>query len=298
MHKQGLRSIWAPAADGSPTTDRFGLSANAPVQPIHGEGQGNGVPRNGGVDILPPLVAPVPTASLHALQEWEGYVTDIGDEEFGARLLDVTAGDAVEREDAVIPLEEVSAEDRLRMEPGSIFRWVIGYERSVGGTRRRVSQIVFLDLPAITDRDLERGREWADWLRAQWGLERTGSSGTGRDDLAPHDADVPEVWEQMLAPEPFAVLAPWRRGRGLLPTSHDVQRILSRTPHACASAKPSSSARKRPGTVSRTVRSTSTRLTGVIGSPGIVRLRRSLATGSPWRVKLFDPACPLSDLAA
>ncbi len=171
VHKQGLRSIWAPAADGSPTADRFGLSANAPVQPTHSEGQGIRVPRNGGVDILRRLVAPVPAASLHALQEWEGYVTDIGDEEFGARLLDLTAGDAVEREDAVIPLEEVSDEDRLKMKPGSIFRWVIGYERSVGGTRRRVSQIVFLDLPAITGRDLERGREWADWLRAQWGLE-------------------------------------------------------------------------------------------------------------------------------
>ena len=137
----------------------------------HLDGQGNGLHRNGGIDILPPAAEPVPTSSLHALQEWEGYVTDIGDDEFSARLLDVTAGDAVEREDAVIPLEEVSAEDRQRMEPGSIFRWVIGYERSVGGTRKRVSQIVFLDLPPITDKDVERGREWADSLRTQWGLE-------------------------------------------------------------------------------------------------------------------------------
>ena len=169
--KQGLRSIWAPAADGSPTADQSGLAANAALHPTHVDGQGNGVPRNGGVSILPPRVSPVPTASLHALQEWEGYVTDIGDHEFGARLLDLTVRDSVEREDAVIPLDEVSAEDQRKMEPGSIFRWVIGYERSVGGTRRRVSQIVFLDLPPITDRDLERGREWADWLRARWGLE-------------------------------------------------------------------------------------------------------------------------------
>ena len=144
--------------------------------------------------------------------------------------------------------------------------------------------------------DLER-RGWTAVLH-----DRTKPTGKASVFNVPHhgsgNADVPEVWERMLAPEPFAVLAPWRRGRGLLPTSHDVQRILSRTPHACASAKPSSSARKRPGTVSRTVRSTSTKLTGVIGSPGIVRLRRSLATGSPWTVKLFDPACPLSDLAA
>lgn len=171
VDKQDLRSIWAPVADRSPTTDQSGLAANATPQPTHVSSQGNGAPQNGGVDILPPPVALVPTPSLHALQEWEGYVTDIGDDAFGARLLDVTAGDAVEREDALIPLEEVSAEDRQKMELGSIFRWVIGYERSVGGTRRRVSQIVFLDLPSITERDLDQGREWADRLRAQWGLE-------------------------------------------------------------------------------------------------------------------------------
>lgn len=172
VHKHGLRSIWAPAGNGSPTTDPFGLSANGPVPPTCGDGQLHGVPRSAGVDILPPLVEPVPTASLHALQEWEGYVTHIGDDEFGAQLVDLTARDSVAGDDAVIPLNEISAEDRLRIEPGSIFRWVIGYERTVGGTRRRVSQIVLLDLPRITDRDLERGREWADRLRAQWGLCR------------------------------------------------------------------------------------------------------------------------------
>lgn len=143
-------------------------------------------------------------------------------------------------------------------------------------------------------------------------LERTGwmavlsdpAKPTGRASVfkVPHhgsgNADAPEVWEQMLDPEPFAVLTPWRRGGRLLPTAEDVERILSRTPRAYASAKPGASAPKRPGTVSKTVRSTGTRLTGVIGSPGIVQLRRSLATGSPWTVKLFDPACPLGDLAA
>ena len=168
---RGLGSIWPSVGGGAPTADQAGFAANDSAQRTHMDGQGNGIPRNGRIDILPPAVEPIPTSSLHALQEWEGYVTDIGDDEFGARLLDVTAGDAVELEDAVIPLEEVSTEDRRRMEPGSIFRWVIGYERSVGGTRKPVSRIVFLDLPRITNKDLERGREWADWLRARWGLE-------------------------------------------------------------------------------------------------------------------------------
>ena len=115
-----------------------------------------------------------------------------------------------------------------------------------------------------------------------------------------HDADVPQVWEEMLDPEPLAVLTPWRRGLGVLPTLSDVERILSRTPHAYASAKPGPLAPKRPkaAAVSRTLRSTGATLTRVPGSPGIVRLRRSMGAGNSWNLKLFDPACRLRDVAA
>ena len=128
-------------------------------------------PPNCAFSILPPSVSPIPTPTLHPTQEWEGWVTEIHDDEFEARLLNVTAGDEVDREVATIPLEEVGAEDRTLMRVGSIFRWVIGYERSVGGTRRSVSQIVFLDPPRLTERDLEKGREWAEWLLEEWGVE-------------------------------------------------------------------------------------------------------------------------------
>lgn len=100
-------------------------------------------------------------ATFHALQEWEGYVLEIGESDFVARLIDVTAGSAQEEEEAVIPLVELSNEDSAKMKPGSIFRWVIGYERTVAGTKRRVSQIVFRDLPAITRMDLTDGETWA-----------------------------------------------------------------------------------------------------------------------------------------
>ena len=128
-------------------------------------------PPNGAFSILPPSVSPIPTPTLHPTQEWEGWVTEIRDDEFEARLLDVTAGDQVDREVATIPLEEVGAEERTLMRVGAIFRWVIGYERSVGGTRRSVSQIVFLDPPRLTGLDLEKGREWAEWLLEEWGVE-------------------------------------------------------------------------------------------------------------------------------
>lgn len=101
------------------------------------------------------------TPSLHALQEWEGRVVDIGDEEFVAWLVDITADMSHETEEAVIPLEELSDRDREDLEVGRVFRWVIGYQHSIVGTRQRVSEIVFRDLPRMTNGDLKHGKEWA-----------------------------------------------------------------------------------------------------------------------------------------
>ena len=108
-----------------------------------------------------PTPQPWAASTFHALQEWEGYVLEIGAADFVARLVDLTASSMHEGEDAIIPLAELSDGDSAKMRPGSIFRWVIGYERSVAGTKRRVSQIVFRDLPEITKTDLRDGEAWA-----------------------------------------------------------------------------------------------------------------------------------------
>ena len=111
---------------------------------------------------LPPAVSRASRiATLHALQEWEGHVVEISSDEFVARLVDLTADLLHESEEAIIPLDEISECDAADMVVGSIFRWVIGYERSHEGTRRRVSQIVFRDLPRMTEADLREGGEWA-----------------------------------------------------------------------------------------------------------------------------------------
>jgi len=133
--------------------------------------QGRDIPQECLLDILPPSVPRVPTPTLHPLQEWEGCVTEIRSDEFVADLLDLTAGDAVEAEEAVIPKDELSPEDHARLAIGSRFWWVVGYEASVGGARKRVSQIGLPDLPPMTQADLDRGRGWADWLYERWGLE-------------------------------------------------------------------------------------------------------------------------------
>ncbi len=115
---------------------------------------------------FPPRVpSPQPVATLHALQEWEGYVVDMDGNEIVARLVDLTAGSAHEEEEAVIPLAEIADCDVANMRVGSIFRWVIGYERSPSGTKKRVSQIVFRDLPRMTEHDFQEARSWAREIR-------------------------------------------------------------------------------------------------------------------------------------
>lgn len=122
---------------------------------------GSGIPADL-VANLPPLTTPQSRmVRLHPLQEWEGYVVAIEADDLVARLVDVTAGSSHESEEAMIPLAEISEHDAGRIGVGSIFRWVIGYERSPEGSIKRVSQIVFRDLPRMTEADLQEGREWA-----------------------------------------------------------------------------------------------------------------------------------------
>jgi len=91
---------------------------------------------------------------LEPSQEWEGYVTAINEETFTARLLDISARDCVESEEADFPIADLSETDHALLKEGAIFRWVIGYQRSLGGTKRRVSQVTFRRLPAWTKRGL------------------------------------------------------------------------------------------------------------------------------------------------
>ena len=110
----------------------------------------------------------VPQASFHLLQEWEGHVTEIGEDDFTVQLLDLTAGSSHEEEEAVIPLSEISEDDLKSLRLGSIFRWVIGYERSAGGTKQRVSRIVFRELPVVTKQDIAEAEERARKTAQLW----------------------------------------------------------------------------------------------------------------------------------
>ena len=108
--------------------------------------------------------------TLHIVQEWEGYVVEIGATEFVARLIDLTAGSSQVEEEAVIPLERISDDDAARMRVGSILRWEIGYERFSKRTEKYVSRIALRNLPVMTAADFQRGEKWACQVRQAFGL--------------------------------------------------------------------------------------------------------------------------------
>lgn len=111
---------------------------------------------------LPRIKEPARRALL-PLQEWEGYVMSVSDDGFTAQLVDLTAEDDLPAEEADFSLDDVSDPDRRLLREGAVFRWTIGYEKSVSGTKKRISQIVFRRLPQWTKKEIEA----ADWTARQ-----------------------------------------------------------------------------------------------------------------------------------
>jgi hypothetical protein len=103
-------------------------------------------------------------SSFSALQEWEGYVVAIGEDELIANLVDLTSRGTTPDQQVSIPLEELSDRDRDRLALGQIFRWAIGYQRNSIGTKARVSRIIFRDLPRWTETERRGAEERAGHL--------------------------------------------------------------------------------------------------------------------------------------
>ena len=107
------------------------------------------------------------------------------------------------------------------------------------------------------------------------------------------------VWMRMLDPDPFAVLTPWCRGGRALPSQRDVQRILSDTTNAYATARIdlSSGARSnRNSMVKRTVRESGAKFRRHAMSTSGVRLRRPIGSRKQWTVQTFGSACHVKEL--
>jgi len=79
-------------------------------------------------------------------------------------------------------------------------------------------------------------------------------------------AHEPSVWQEMLDPDPIAILTPWRLAGRALPTMSDMQRLLLETEHAYITTDPERNDRarkRRISAVERMIRESGITLTHV-----------------------------------
>ena len=155
------------------------------------------------------------------------------------------------------------------------------------------------DIALLLGSDLER-IGWVEILQ-----DKDRPNGKASVFKVPHhgskNAYKPGVWKQMLNPNPFAVITPWRKGGSNLPTPEDVQRILSYTTNAYVTAGIGSSSLSpahRISMVRRTIKESGIQLRRLAMSPGAVRLRRPIRSRTQWKVETFGPARHLKNFTS
>ena len=114
------------------------------------------------------------------------------------------------------------------------------------------------------------------------------------------NAHEDRVWKELLCEDPVALLTPWQRGGGSLPTKNDVQRILSFTSKAYVTTSQDNSGgsavQSRSNAVQRTIRESGVRIRPVRLSSGMIRVRHKGRASAEWTVERFGPACELETL--
>ena len=105
---------------------------------------------------------------FRALYQWEGTVLSFTDEGFVARTRDIV-DTRLPDEQVVLPLEDVPKADRHLLRVGAVFYWLIGYEETDDGARKRLSMLRFRRLPGWSKRALERVDSTADELMRMFG---------------------------------------------------------------------------------------------------------------------------------
>ena len=93
--------------------------------------------------------------------EWEGIVETVEDGEFSARLLAVKGSKNDFDEFTDFDLSDVQPGDRYLVEPGAIFRLLMGTQ-AIGGTREQVWNIVFRRLPAWKKSSVQEAQQRLD----------------------------------------------------------------------------------------------------------------------------------------
>jgi hypothetical protein len=124
------------------------------------------VPRSVRVQPEVPEVPHVTGATLQIRQLWEGTVTEVRGQAFVAVLTDKTQPNSPD-ERVEFERFELRNEDRSLVEPGAMFYWMIGTERTASGQVRNISTIELSRLPLWTRSSLkaacdktERTKQW------------------------------------------------------------------------------------------------------------------------------------------
>ncbi len=93
--------------------------------------------------------------------EWEGIVETVEEGEFSARLVAVKGSKNDFDEFTDFDLSDVQRGDRYLVEPGAIFRLLMGTQ-AIGGTREKVWNIVFRRLPAWKKNNVQEAQQRLD----------------------------------------------------------------------------------------------------------------------------------------
>ena len=177
----------------------------------------------------------------------------------------------------------------------------------VGQTTRRIPDVspnhvaVVLwiqvhDVVILLGADLER-KGWVKIIESQGRPQQRGTMFK-----VPHhgaeSAYEPRVWQEMLEPNPVAVLTPWRRGGHTLPTQEDMRCILAETEYAYLTSRTDREVRprRRNRAIERSIQEANIRLRRITPRWGGVRLRRQINTEMDWSVTRFGEACHLGEL--
>ncbi len=105
------------------------------------------------------------------------------------------------------------------------------------------------------------------------------------------------IWTELVEEQPLAILAPWINGGKVVPEADDRARIMGHTEAAfITSTARTVRPKKRAPLVDKLIRQTAKDLVQAKPEPGLVRLRRPLASAAQtWGVETFGTAQRLAD---
>jgi len=126
-----------------------------------------------------PLLPAAPVEQVIVLQDWEGVVEEVRDDDFVARLMDKTAAKKFDSEAAEIPKSEVDMDDIDLVKPGAIFYLTVFRRVLRNGRQERITRLIFRRLPAWTPSMLKSVEDRANSWKTFFGVGKSNSTMAG-----------------------------------------------------------------------------------------------------------------------